>query len=174
MELRAVRPITPGEEITISYNNELVDWEERRKPLKENFDFMCRCSACALPWRQLVNSNRNRHCIETVGWAALLLWRHWIDANMGAARNAVIDLHMSVLKIIDEENLDRYRGKHIRWIAAAYAALGDAENFKKWAEEMLQSPTSDRDGFGFVDSDLWRKWMQKPKSFPTWGIYNRR
>lgn len=35
---------------------------------------------------------------------------------------------------IDEEGMSHLRGFHARWVAAAYGALGERENFIEWAK----------------------------------------
>ncbi|KAM8876784.1 histone-lysine N-methyltransferase SMYD3 [Synchiropus picturatus] len=44
--LRAVRDLGPGEELTISYIETLLDSQGRQKQLQEQFHFSCRCSRC--------------------------------------------------------------------------------------------------------------------------------
>lgn len=46
LQLRAVRDIKPGDEITISYVDPLALSEERRKQLQEQYHFTCHCQRC--------------------------------------------------------------------------------------------------------------------------------
>ncbi|KAM9817541.1 histone-lysine N-methyltransferase SMYD3 [Neosynchiropus ocellatus] len=45
-QLRAVRDVRPGEELTISYIETLLDSEGRQKQLQEQFHFSCSCCRC--------------------------------------------------------------------------------------------------------------------------------
>lgn len=46
--MKAVTDIEPGEEITISYVNSLLDRKSRQEALKALYDFDCTCSRCEL------------------------------------------------------------------------------------------------------------------------------
>ncbi|KAI0042507.1 SET domain-containing protein [Auriscalpium vulgare] len=48
-EVRALRRIAPGEEITISYLELSASYEERREDLRERYGFACTCTSCSLP-----------------------------------------------------------------------------------------------------------------------------
>lgn len=48
MSLLAVRPIMPGEEITISYVNLHKSREERQRQLQQTYYFNCECEICVL------------------------------------------------------------------------------------------------------------------------------
>ncbi|EJT98729.1 hypothetical protein DACRYDRAFT_17900 [Dacryopinax primogenitus] len=54
MELRAVRPIAKGEEITISYVDPAIWLGARRSLLKMNYDFLCDCPKCQAEEQQKV------------------------------------------------------------------------------------------------------------------------
>jgi hypothetical protein len=46
--VRAIRPIRPGEEITVSYTPQLyLPREQRRRVLSDRYFFTCRCAACS-------------------------------------------------------------------------------------------------------------------------------
>ena len=48
MEIRAIKPISPGQEITISYIHvpDFPNKTERRKHLLTQYRFLCRCELC--------------------------------------------------------------------------------------------------------------------------------
>ncbi|KAI0044065.1 SET domain-containing protein [Auriscalpium vulgare] len=47
-EIRALRPIAPGEEVTLSYVHACALYDERRSDLQQRYGFTCTCSSCSL------------------------------------------------------------------------------------------------------------------------------
>merc|ERR1719270_139942 len=94
-EVRALQKIKAGEEITISYRNQLqkgfITREERKKHLLENFGFDCDCKLCQYP----ADVSEN------------------IDEKRQTALENKIDLLDSSLKYSDKETLK----KSIKWLS---------------------------------------------------------
>ena len=45
--IRAIKEITEGQEVTISYVDNTLPYEERRKTLQTHYGFECKCGRCA-------------------------------------------------------------------------------------------------------------------------------
>lgn len=60
MFIRAVAPISPGEEIAIPYIWPLKPSVLRRLMLEPGYNFTCKCPTCTLPARKLAESDSNR------------------------------------------------------------------------------------------------------------------
>ena len=52
MTIRALRELAEGEEVTISYVDRSLGYEERRKTLETHYGFECRCNRCVAEQRQ--------------------------------------------------------------------------------------------------------------------------
>lgn len=65
--IHALRDIEKGEEITNYYGKKvLADREERRKDLKQKFEFICQCETCSLNGEELDKSNKVRKILATL------------------------------------------------------------------------------------------------------------
>ncbi|KAF9906906.1 SET and MYND domain-containing protein 3 [Linnemannia zychae] len=59
VECRVIRDIQPGEELTISYIDQIGTTQERQKQLKEQYYFTCVCPLCQyFPTNPLIQSNK--------------------------------------------------------------------------------------------------------------------
>lgn len=57
---RALRDISPGEELCIGYGKLLATRAERREELRRKFNFKCQCEVCALEGQALEESDERR------------------------------------------------------------------------------------------------------------------
>ncbi|KZO97035.1 hypothetical protein CALVIDRAFT_597766 [Calocera viscosa TUFC12733] len=75
MELKAIRPIAKGEEVTISYVDPAIWLGARRSLLKMNYDFLCECPKCKAEEQQklwtsstwLTSEERASASVELIG-----------------------------------------------------------------------------------------------------------
>lgn len=63
---RAVRDITPGEELCVGYGKLLAGRDERREELHRKFNFKCLCEACALEGQALAESDMRRETLNAL------------------------------------------------------------------------------------------------------------
>jgi hypothetical protein len=61
---RALRDISPGEELCIGYGRLLATRQERQEELRRKFNFKCRCEACALEGQALADSDERRRALH--------------------------------------------------------------------------------------------------------------
>lgn len=169
MEFRATRRIKQGEEICNSYIDPTQPLVDRQEHLQRVYGFTCACSACTLP-SDVVQSDERREKIKNECFAAPGRWRKWLEVSLPATKN-LIEEHKELLSNIEKESLYAYRPVPIRWLAYTYAALGDEKEFKKWCEEaVICFGVLCASGRGFLDTEVWKGWLENPSSVPFWGI----
>ena len=61
---RALRDISPGEELCIGYGKLLATRGERREELRRKFNFECQCEACAQEGQALAESDERRRTLS--------------------------------------------------------------------------------------------------------------
>ncbi|KAG5722014.1 SET domain-containing protein 5 [Termitomyces sp. T112] len=162
--LYALRPIAPGEEITIIYTDVTQSRDTRRARLSSHYGFTCLCSFCTLPSPLLEESDATR--------AALRDWRHTRPTFTGWATDLcrsddfVLQSHMDALTLIEKENLQGMASVFVRDVCSCWAMLGEEDEFKKWAERLLEL-CEIRD---ITMAREVRGWLVDPKSkVPKWG-----
>ena len=80
-EVRCVRPVRAGEEITASYlPSPLLSRADRQRHLAARYNFSCTCQVCAAPpqaqWRPLIGPDPSRYC-ALICWIIMLL--RWLS-----------------------------------------------------------------------------------------------
>jgi hypothetical protein len=109
-ELRALRPIKEGEEICITYVNNLRARSVRQEHLQSSYIFTCRCSACSIPPSEIPRSDMRR--------ALLAFIRMKDNANDDSMLNAwcentslpddhVISYAMKFVTVLEERDSSR-------------------------------------------------------------------
>ncbi|KAG5636415.1 hypothetical protein H0H81_008125 [Sphagnurus paluster] len=162
--LYALRPISPGEEITIIYTDVTQPRDARRARLYAHYGFTCACAFCALPPAESAASDAAR--------AELREWRHtrpvfagWAT-DMCRADDFVLSSHMAALELIEREGLQGMESAFVRDVCLCWAVLGDEAKFREWAER-LERLSEVRDP---VMAREVRRWLEDPKGkVPKWG-----
>ncbi|KAH8114088.1 hypothetical protein DFH11DRAFT_1595718 [Phellopilus nigrolimitatus] len=169
MELRASRDIAANEEITISYISKLQSRAKRRAELESAYGFICKCAYCAVPPSASKKSDELREKIRTTVCNAEKTWRKWIG-NPEQPWSKFIDTLEKCSLCLGREGLSEYRADLDRYIAAAYAVIGDENKFKKWAESAARTERIiEIDGHGYLTGEDWVRWLGDPTSIPCWG-----
>ncbi|KAF9077538.1 hypothetical protein BDP27DRAFT_1208202 [Rhodocollybia butyracea] len=183
LTLSAVRRISPGEEITISYINPFLPRHLRRAKLQSRWNFVCHCNHCDVPWTipgAVVQSDKARQELCTF-FDDLPDWAEWCAGN---DRRDLIDIHLRAMWARDREGLQGFRGgngaarnvnfkdlaytKHIDALVMCYGALGDVEGFRAWVAKAREAKVA-----GGPDSAAHVKvldmWLREPRKFHVWG-----
>ncbi|KAF8637089.1 hypothetical protein AX17_002994 [Amanita inopinata Kibby_2008] len=172
-ELRALRPIKKGEQVSITYLEPLQTRSQRRRELQAKYSFKCNCPICSLPQVESTRSDIRRTLLRTASEkdnpqddASL---RAWI-ADAFLPDDYIIEQSMKFVKIMDEEGLcesDVWRVHYPR-LTKAYCALKDSNNAKLWAKKtgtMLTALTGEDGGWGAV--------ADSQESTDWWGLRKR-
>ncbi|TFK45063.1 hypothetical protein BDQ12DRAFT_642222 [Crucibulum laeve] len=189
--LYAVRPISEGEEITITYADPTRSRAERIAHLEQNYGFTCDCPYCSRPQSSSIEehinaSDASRAQLGT--WFALHpVFSKWM-LDPCLPDDFVISSHLHALKLIEQEGMQGMEGPFLEDIAMCYAALGDKIEFMKWANRVIA-----RCGIEDVEMvrkmkvllqcvesieeddrrDRWSKARKAGKQGKSWGVRSR-
>ncbi|RDB22322.1 SET domain-containing protein 5 [Hypsizygus marmoreus] len=163
--LSAVRPICPGEEITIQYAPSTRPRHERQKALRAQYGFTCQCQWCSVPSAEAVLRSDGARAALDGFWRNLPAFEEWcLDPTM--SDDTLIKLHLGALEMIEQEGLQVLdREKHVDAIAMCYGALEDVERFKTWTARVCDAKVRENPSQALVFS----KWLSNPMTFPAWG-----
>ena len=111
---------------------------------------------------------------QNLGQYVPALYEKWLSSPKSkqdaGAKDEFIALLERKLEDSDEEGLDVFKGTYFHYIAMAYAALGDEENWGKWAEAALPYCKIHRRREAFMDTtEAWVKAMKDPRKMSIWG-----
>ncbi|KAI0090418.1 hypothetical protein BDY19DRAFT_940095 [Irpex rosettiformis] len=160
---RALRDISPGEELSIGYGKLLATRDERREELKRKFNFKCRCEACALEGQALAFSDERRQVLHEL-YSAHMQEAAGDDPMQG------IGEAMFALKCLREEQLPVYEssfyfsGFHF---CAAVSDLSSAAVWAKYAQE------ASRVAFGIQAAVRWSQLVADPSNYSEAGTLSR-
>ncbi|KAJ6456336.1 hypothetical protein C8R47DRAFT_1165406 [Mycena vitilis] len=158
-----LRPIRAGEEIHNQYIDVLAPRAEGRAELAR-YGFECMCVHCDLPDDAAVaRSDAAR--------TELRNWRHlhprflpW-STDMCRADDAIIVSNTRALALIEQEGLWGLQIPFIEEIALSYAILGDEQQFRHWAQQVVDLCEGQ-------DPERLAKfagWIADPKTYKRWG-----
>ncbi|KAG6832082.1 hypothetical protein H0H87_002910 [Tephrocybe sp. NHM501043] len=134
--LYALRPIAPGEEITMIYTDVTQNRDARRARLHAHHGFICHCPFCTLPSPLSEESDTAR--------AALRDWRHTRPTFSGWATDLckaddfVLKTHMEALALIEKEGLQGMESSFVRDVCSCWAMLGEEREYRIWAERLIK------------------------------------
>ena len=176
-EIRAMRPISEGEEITISYFQKIVTLGamiyEPYRYLSEGYNFKCTCQICARPALVHAQSNIDRRVINTAVTGIGTYYREMVYDWIVRGGNDPAHL-LNYLSTV-EAALDQEMFSHpIPWIYLARAivmvrcALREGEAARKWAERAAQysRALSGSDGG-------WDAIAREPEKCEWWGMWSK-
>ncbi|KAI0306262.1 hypothetical protein B0F90DRAFT_728351 [Multifurca ochricompacta] len=137
-EVRALRPIARGEEVTMCYVPELEGYASRQARLRDAYGFTCTCELCmrAPPVRALSDHRRSQLEGLTAHYDELPDGRVWAWArDVGAPDDALLGALEEQAVMMERELYVRPEG----WLTVArplvkiYCALGNTVAARRWA-----------------------------------------
>ena len=176
-EIRAMRPISEGEEITVAYYQGVLEPETRTHVrqlcLSEMYNFKCTCPICARPSKARARSDIDRPVITTtvkdIGTYYREMVYDWITHGGNDHTRLLNYLHTA------EAALDRemiFYPKHwiclARVIVMVRCALREGKAARKWAQRAAQHSRalSGSDGG-------WDAIAREPEKCEWWGTWNK-
>ncbi|KAF1829404.1 SET domain-containing protein [Decorospora gaudefroyi] len=159
--VHAIRPILPGEEITITYVNNELDRDTRVKRLETYWGFTCACSSCtAHP--DLVRESDSR-LQQIVSLQETL--NDWSETS--AALPAVVDLLVS---LIEQERLYASLSTAYKHAAEVYSSFGMRWEAVRYARLSVELTMLDK---GFADQDVNEMKMMAREPATSWSWKKR-
>jgi hypothetical protein len=139
-EVRALRPIPRGEEVTMCYVPELERHSARQARLRDAYGFTCTCELCARPPSALAQSDALRGQLEGLTQHGdelpdARIWAWARDRRHAHDGDALLEVLERQAKMMEKEMYVRPEG----WLAVArplvkiHCALGNAVAARKWA-----------------------------------------
>ncbi|KAI0042504.1 SET domain-containing protein [Auriscalpium vulgare] len=127
-EIRAQRPIAPGEEVTLMYTDVFAPYDDRRAVLRRHYAFACTCPACRLPPAARAKDDDSRHVGKQLAGMVLpdVTMDEAVFATKKAQRYARLLRAASLWQPVVWEKLARA-------LAMSACALGDAPRAARWA-----------------------------------------
>lgn len=169
-EVRALRPIRRGEEVTMCYVPELEGYASRQERLRDAYGFACTCELCARPAPARALSDGLRAQLEglTSHSDELLDARLWGWARDTRARDdALLGALEQQVAIMEQELYVRPEG----WLTVAralvkiYCALGNTVAARRWAvcaASYTRAATGTDGG--------WEAVARNPEQTVWWGV----
>jgi len=131
-----------------------------------NHHFVCSCPSCCLSAANLAHelqSDANRAQLRD--WFSIRpKYVKWAK-DLCRSDDAVITSHLEALALTEEEGLQGYQALFVEELAKCYAILGDAVNFRLWAEKVVQLAQVE-------DVALQKEflgYLEKPTRMKAWG-----
>ncbi|KAF1970659.1 SET domain-containing protein [Bimuria novae-zelandiae CBS 107.79] len=124
-DLFALRPISPGEEMTYSYGFSTEPHATRQERLKGTWGFTCTCSLCTSPTSTLALSDTNLLTISS------------IKSSLPTSLDDIpqyITILPKLISLLDEEGLLAEMPLYEEILAYAWSAVRDKEKARAWAE----------------------------------------
>lgn len=159
---RAVRDISPGEELCIGYGKLLARRDDRREELKKKFDFACLCEACDLEEYALAASDERR---ETLNELYSSHMQGLCDDPMEGIGEAML-----ALRFLREEGLPVYESSFYLSGFHFCATVSDFRNAKAWAQKAMKASAS---AFGEQAASRWKRYTLDPASYPEAGTLSK-
>ncbi|KAH9071108.1 hypothetical protein EDB83DRAFT_2673840 [Lactarius deliciosus] len=176
-EIRAMRPISEGEEVTISYFQEILEpaavTHERQKFLLEGYNFKCTCSICARSSKARARSDDDRPIITMsvtdIGAYHREMVYDWITRGGNDHARLLNYLH-TIEAALDREMI--FYPTHWIYLARAVVmvrcALREAKAARKWAQRAAQHSRA------LTGSDGgWDAIAREPEKCGWWGTWNK-
>ena len=165
MDLLTFRRIERNEEITVTYIDRLAPRDARQRAL-QIYGFTCRCAWCNLPAEESLQSDRNRHEIDT--WydnhLTLSLW----CASPLSTNESYLSEGKRVIEMCKKEGLENHLEPFATDMMVAYALLADASNCRKYARLILSLPEA-HSARGHKDVKIYLEDPQKAVG-KAWGV----
>ncbi|KAF1839494.1 SET domain-containing protein [Decorospora gaudefroyi] len=133
MEVKALRDIGAGEEISISYDKIDLKYAERQQSYKDGWNFSCTCSLCTASRADIAGSDERR-----ARFAQLRKMLENLTADTYDAQQ-IVAWEKEVMEISAREGLDVLLAADYERLAYVYAGHGMVRDAKLWAEKAKES-----------------------------------
>ncbi|KLU82403.1 hypothetical protein MAPG_01475 [Magnaporthiopsis poae ATCC 64411] len=155
----AARAITPGEELTISYIDQLAPVAERQAHTRAVWGFVCSCEHCRLPAAEASSS------------ASRIKRLARLEEELGKFEklDGRLDMAEELLRIYEVERLDSKLGGPYRLAALSYCMLGREDLARRYASLAAEALAMEQ-GEDTKDMEAIRALAQNPKGHPCWQI----
>ncbi len=174
-EIRALRPISAGEEVTISYFQGIMEpgavTHKRQKFLLECYNFKCACPVCASKVRD--RSAKGRPTLSTsvthIGKYYREIVEDWIIDEGNDRARLPNDLH-AIEEALDREKIfcPTYWIHLARAMVIVRCALREAKAARKWADRAAQHTRA------IAGSDGgWDAIAKEPEKCEWWGLWDK-
>ena len=176
-EIRAMRPISEGEEVTICYFQEIMEpaavTHERQKFLLDGYKFKCTCLICARSSKARARSDEDRPIISTsvndIGAYYREMVHDWI--TRGGYDHARLLNYLHTIEATLDREMIFYPTHWIflaRVIVMARCALREGKAARKWAQRAAQHSRA------LTGSDGgWDAIAREPEKCEWWGTWNK-
>ncbi|KAF1846674.1 SET domain-containing protein [Cucurbitaria berberidis CBS 394.84] len=133
MEIKAVRDIEAGEEISISYGRIDLKHAERQRLYKEGWNFTCTCNSCTSTAYEIAGSDQRRARFEQLRKLLENITSETYDAQQ------IVAWEKEVMEISAREGLDMLLAGDYERLAYVYAGHGMNRDAKIWATKAKES-----------------------------------
>ncbi|KAK4661630.1 uncharacterized protein QC763_706210 [Podospora pseudopauciseta] len=167
--IHAIRDISPGEELTLSYINPIMKKRARNKKLNRIWGFQCACPLCTKEQAQVEASDVRIHQIkELVGE-----FSDWSSDSRATPQLAEL-----VLSLYEQEKLWGSMYEAYTWLALEYNAVGEPWTAVKWANRAVEwgipvvgPKDGDMEQMRRLIKDPWAhwSWLKRVKVRGGWG-----
>jgi hypothetical protein len=176
-EIRALRPISAGEEVTISYFQGIMEpgavTHERQKFLLKCYNFKCACPVCRRPSEVRGRSDEERSIISTsvtdIGKYYREMVKDWI-IDEGNDRARLPNDLQAIEEVLDQEMIfyPTYWIYLARAMVMVRCALREAKAARKWAVRAAQHTRAVTGSDGG-----WDAIAKEPEKCEWWGLWDK-
>ena len=176
-EIRALRPISAGEEVTISYFQGIMEpgavTHERQKFLLKCYNFKCACPVCRGSSEVRGRSDEERSIVSTsvtdIGKYYREIVEDWIIDEGNDRARLPNDLH-AIEEVLDREMIfyPKYWIYLARAMVMARCALREAKAARKWADRAAQHTRAVTGSDGG-----WDAIAKEPEKCEWWGLWDK-
>ncbi|PCH35097.1 hypothetical protein WOLCODRAFT_155769 [Wolfiporia cocos MD-104 SS10] len=161
---RAIRDISSGEELYISYCSCLADRETRQVELKNRFGFECNCTACSLSGEERKASDTRRSSVAKL---------HSEIGACGAQPSLGLRKVKLALRYLNEEGLLESHGDSYYYDGFQfYTSSSDINSAKAWAKKAWELACRNK-GPDSEEARRFDVFVQNPRAHPSFGLLTR-
>ncbi|KAL0949418.1 hypothetical protein HGRIS_009479 [Hohenbuehelia grisea] len=162
--LEVVKPIQPGEEITISYIPLDRSHVERNDLLQTQYNFRCTCDACNASQYAITQGDDARARLRGF-WGFFPGFVEWCTSP-AYADDTLIRANLSALDLIEREGLHALgHERHLDLLAMCYGALANVDMFVFWIQRVRAIRAQRYPEAGAAID----RWIADPRTFHVWG-----
>jgi hypothetical protein len=133
MEIKALRDIAAGEEISISYGRVDLKFQERRRLYKDGWNFECTCDMCTASTYAVAGSDQRRARFAQLRKKLENLTPQTYDAQQ------IVAWEKEIMELSAKEGLDLLLATDYERLAYVYSGLGMRKDARLWAQKAKES-----------------------------------